>query len=169
MDARIAIQNLLTNLEDLAKLYRRLLDVVRKERDLLVSADLAALDLNNQEKEQLIGKTKLADLLRLKLAAEAAAAVGADSASPRLLEIAAKTTGPEADRLRSLHGALETLITRVSELNRDNETYARKALDTLNGAMNDIKDSLSGKKTYGGKGHYKQGPQVSGNFVSKEA
>lgn len=169
MDARIAIQKLLTTLEELAKHYGQLLDVVRKERDLLLTADLEALALNNEEKEILIGKTKLADQLRLKVAAEAARAVGADAANPRLLEIAAKAQGPEADRLRGLHGALETLIARVSEINRDNEIYARKALDTLNGAMNNIKDSLSGKKTYGGKGQYKQGPQVAGNFVSKEA
>jgi hypothetical protein len=39
----------------------------------------------------------------------------------------------------------------------------------LNGTMNDIKESLSGSKTYEKKGQYKTGPEHTGNFVSKEA
>ena len=65
--------------------------------------------------------------------------------------------------------ALDILIKRITDINKENEEYASSALATVNGALGNIKDSLSGKKTYGGKGQVKQGPQVSGNFVSKEA
>lgn len=163
------IQNLVTNLEELTTLYRQLLEVVRKERDLLISADLRGLDENNALKDTLIMKVRLADQLRLKRAEEAAASVGADRQSPRLLEIARLLGGPEADRLRVLHGALETLLRRIADLNKGNEEYANSALKTLSGAMNEIKGTLSGKKTYERKGNYKLGPETTGNFVSKEA
>lgn len=171
MDAAQAqiIQNLVTNLEELTTLYRQLLEVVRKERDLLIAADLQGLDENNSLKDSLIMKVRLADQLRLKRAEEAAAGVGADPRNPRLLEIARRLGGPEADRLRVLHGTLDTLLRRIADLNKDNEEYANSALKTLRGAMDEIKGTLSGKKTYERKGNYKLGPETTGNFVSKEA
>ncbi|HRO67521.1 MAG TPA: flagellar protein FlgN [Pseudobdellovibrionaceae bacterium] len=171
MDAAQAqiIQNLVTNLEELTTLYRQLLEVVRKERDLLIAADLRGLDENNSLKDSLIMKVRLADQLRLKRAEEAAAGVGADPRNPRLLEIARRLGGPEADRLRVLHGTLDTLLRRIADLNKDNEEYANSALKTLRGAMDEIKGTLSGKKTYERKGNYKLGPETTGNFVSKEA
>lgn len=163
------LDRLITNLEELTKLYRQLLEVVRKERELLISADIAELEKNNSLKDSLIMKVRLADQLRIKRAEEAAEAVGADARNPRLLEIARRVDGAQGDRLRVLHASLETLLTRIAEINRGNEEYAQSALRTLNGAMNDIKETLTGKKTYERKGTYKLGPETTGNFVSKEA
>lgn len=163
------LQRLIGNLEDLVTIYRQLLECVRKERDLLVNADLPNLELNNQDKDSLVMKVRLADTLRQKLAGECAAQFGADAQSPRLLEIAQKCGGPLGERLRQLHGTLETLVRRVVEINRENETYATTALKNLNGALTEIKETLSGKKTYERRGQYKLGPETTGNFVRKEA
>lgn len=164
-----ALQRLTANLEDLVTIYRQLLECVRKERELLVGADLVALELNNQEKDSLIMKARLADALRQKLASECASHAGADAQNPRLLEIAQKRGGPHGDRLRQLHATLETLVKRLVELNRENEAYATTALKNLNGALTEIKETLSGKKTYERRGQYKLGPETTGNFVRKEA
>ena len=170
MDVRDqASQNLISSLEELTKLYRQLLEVVRKEREILLSANLDELLACNESKETLLMKIKMADLLRAKHAEELAAVVGADKNDPRLLEIAKKAGGALGDRLRAIHGALELVIQRTMELNRDNETYVQSALQTLRGAMGDIKETLGGKKTYGRKGTYKPGPDQTSNFVSKEA
>lgn len=170
MDATVerSYQKLLSNLEDLIKLYRTLLDTVRKEREIYVKADLKDLHDINQSKETLLMKIKMVDTLRLKHAQELATMIGADSENPRLLDLAKHLAGPQGDRLRSLHSALDILLKRLTEINKENEQYAQKALKTLNGAMNDIKDTLSGKKTYEKKGHMKSGPDTSGNFVRKE-
>lgn len=165
-----AFQKLEANLEELTKIYRALLDIVRKEKDLLVKADLPALDESNKLKEDLLFKLRAQDALRARYAMDLATMVGADAENPRLLELAQKLAGnPAADRLRTQHSALDVLIKRITDINKENEEYAKSALGTLNGALNDVKDSLAGKKTYGGKGQYKTGPQVAGNFVSKEA
>lgn len=162
-------QKLQGNLEDLVKLYRSLLDVVRKEKEIYIKADLNELHEINQSKEAVLMKIKMVDTLRVKHAHELATAVGADTENPRLLDIAKYMKGETADRLRGLHSALDILLKRLTEINKENEEYAQKALKTLNGAMNNIKDTLSGKKTYEKKGQMKIGPDHAGNFVRKEA
>ncbi len=171
MDAPIerAYTKLVSNLEDLTKLYRQLLDFVRKEKQILLDAKLDNLQENNLQKDQVLMKIKLADTLRGKHAQELALMVKADVENPRLLEIAQKISGPAGDRLRTLHATLDMIIKRLTDLNKENEAYAQSALSTLNGTMNDIKESLSGSKTYEKKGQYKTGPEQTGNFVSKEA
>lgn len=172
MDATVerAFHKLEANLEELTKIYRSLLDIVRKEKEILIRADRDALDESNKLKEELLFKLRAQDSLRSRYAMDLATMVGADVENPRLLELAQKLAGtPAADRLRTQHAALDILIKRITDINRDNEEYAKSALSTLNGALDEIKDTLSGKKTYGGKGQYKTGPQVAGNFVSKEA
>lgn len=172
MDATVerAFQKLEGNLEELTKIYRSLLDIVRKEKENLLKADRDALEESNKLKEDILFRLRGQDALRSRYATELASMVGADSENPRLLELAQKLAGTRAaDRLRNQHAALDILIKRITDINKENEEYAKSALGTLSGALNDIKDTLSGKKTYGGKGQYKTGPQVSGNFVSKEA
>lgn len=164
-----AYQKLSTNLEDLIKNYRSLLDLVRKEKDLLISAEIEKLIESNKNKEALLYRLKGLDSGRERYAQEFAHLLGADVKSPRLLEIAQKVGGPTGDKLRNIHSTLDILIKRVSELNKENETYAQSALQNLNGAVGNIKETLSGKKTYEKKGKMAYGPEKSGNFVSKEA
>ncbi len=170
MDALVerAYLKLKGNLEDLTKLYRTLLDTVRKEKEIYLKADLKELHEINQGKETLLMKIKMVDTLRIKHAQELAVQIGADSENPRLLDIAKYLQGEAADRLRGLHAALDLLLKRLTEINKENEEYAQKALSTLNGAMTNIKETLSGKKTYEKKGQMKSGPDQAGNFVRKE-
>lgn len=163
-----AYSKLLHSLEDLTKLYRSLLDIVRKEKDLLLAASAEQLQENNHAKESIIYKIRTIDGARERYAKEFAYLIGGDVAQPRLLELAKIVQGSEADRLRSIHSTLELLVRRTSELNRENEIYAQSALNTLNGAIEEIKGTLSGKKTYARKGTMATGPDQAGNFVSKE-
>ncbi len=171
MDAarETTFQRLQSNLDGLAAIYRQLLDVVYKERELLISADLDQLRQNTESKEAILQKARFADTVRVRIAEEMAAEVGANAQDPRLLEISDKLGGEKGAQLRRQHQILESLIRKVTQANLENEEYTKSALRNLDGAMNNLKESISGKKTYGGKGRYKMGPEVSGNFVSKEA
>lgn len=163
-----SFQRLVANLEEMTKLYRQLLDLVRKEKQLLIDADMDKLQENNEIKEGLLFKIKSLDGLRTRYAAELASLVHADHENPRLLDIARNLGGPEADRLRVIHSALDLLIQRLSALNKENEAVAQSALRNLTGALGNIKDTLSGKKTYGARGQVQRGPEQAGHFVSKE-
>jgi flagellar biosynthesis/type III secretory pathway chaperone len=171
MDATVdrSFEKLILNLDDLVGLYRQLLDLARKEKQYLIDADTERILEVNTQKDAVLQKVKLADTLRYKHAKELCLKIGADNENPRLLEIAQRLHGPKGDKLHNFHSTLEMIIKRIVEINKENEELAQKAINTLNGTMNNIKETLSGKKTYEKKGTYKAGPESSGNFVSKEA
>jgi len=162
-------ENLVTNLDELVKQYRLLLDCVRKEKDLLISTDLEKINENTALKEQIIFKIRSLDGLRVNYATELANLLGADSENVRLLELAQKMGGAQGDKLRLFHSTLELIIKRLSDLNAENAKYAESALKNIDTAMNGFKDTLMGQKTYQNKGKYQQGPDKSGHLVSKEA
>ncbi|OFZ31634.1 MAG: hypothetical protein A2622_03385 [Bdellovibrionales bacterium RIFCSPHIGHO2_01_FULL_40_29] len=160
---------LVKNLEDLTKQYRMLLDCVRKEKEFLIQSNLEKLNENNVLKEQLLMRIRSLDGLRVNYAAELAQIVGADAVQPRLLDISKRIGGGEGDRLRSIHSTLEIVTTRLVQINKDNATYAESGIQTIGNAMENLKETLMGQKTYKKKGGYQQGPDKSGHFVSKEA
>lgn len=161
--------HLLANLEELTRLYRVLLDLLVKEKDHLIQVHLENIQETNQSKEVLLHKIRLADAEREKQAIELTKIIGGDIRQPRLLEIAKKMKSDEAEKLKSIHTALDLLLRQITEQNQENEKYAMSALNTFNGAMGDIKETLVGKKTYGKQGVMTEGSEKSGNFVSKEA
>jgi len=171
MDATVdrSFEKLILNLDDLVGLYRQLLDLARKEKQYLIDADTERILEVNTQKDVVLQKVKLADTLRFKHAKELCLKIGADNENPRLLEIAQRLHGPKGDKLHNFHSTLEMVIKRIIEINKENEELAQKAINTLSGTMNNIRETLSGKKTYEKKGTYKAGPESSGNFVSKEA
>lgn len=165
-----AYEKLIQNLDEIVKQYRLLLDSVRKEKELLIKSDIAQLNENNERKEQFIAKIKSLDDNRLMFASDLAQAIGADHLEPRLLQLAQKMGGAEGDRLRTMHSTLELLITRLMTLNKENAVYAESALKTVNSALANIKDTITGgQKTYQKKGQYQQGSDQSGHLISKEA
>jgi len=163
-------EKLVGNLEEMTKHYRTLLDSVRKEKELLITTDIEKLNDNNILKEQTLYKIRSLDGLRFNYASELAQVVGADHREPRLLEIAQKIGGAEADRLRNFHSALELITKRLVELNKENATYAESALQTVHAAMDNIKDTFMGnQKTYKKKGTMQQGADKAGHLVRREA
>lgn len=173
MDASQELQQayfkLSINLEELIKLYRTLWDTLKKEKDFLVAADIPKLEEVNAEKESLLLKIRAVDSVRERLAKDLGMLLKVSSQNPRLLEMAAAIQGERADRLRNYHSTLDLLLQRLSAQNKENEEYTNAALQNLNGALGNIKETLAGKKTYEKKGRLKSGSENSGNFVSKEA
>ena len=162
-----AYKNLEEVLEDEIKVYRALLDLVRREKEVLISAKIEELDENNRSKEAMILKIRALERQREKAAREMALDVGANSENPRLLEIASKILDPEAGRLRSIHSTLDLLIKRIKDFNEGNETLIQNSLKAVNGALGAIRETLQPKATYAPSGEVKK-EQVAGHFVSKE-
>lgn len=162
-----AYKKLISNLDEYTKSYRALLDIVRKEKEILISSDLEKLKENNTAKEASLYKMKALDGARERYAKELADSLGTDSVNPRLLDLAQKITGPRGEQLRNVHSALDMLVRRANELNKENEEYAKSALSGLNGALENVKDTLSPKQTYGQRGTMAYGPEKTGNFVRR--
>jgi hypothetical protein len=175
MDAVLAIefQSLSKTLQELNLVYCALFDLLVRERDFLISADVKSLDESNRTKTAILNKLKLLDFERETKAEKFSVLVGVEGHSPRLLEIVKKCQKKghesESKKLLDFHSGLRLIIERVTELNKDNEVYALSGLNALNRALAEVKETLSGKKTYEKKGMLKKGPHQAGNFVSKEA
>lgn len=156
------------NLDQQVKVYRALLEVVRKEREVLVAAQIEQLNENNKAKEAILVKVRSLDSARIKYAHDLALAVGAEATQPRLLEIASKINLTDGDRLRVLHSTLELLVKRLSEINKGNESLVQAALQNVSGAIESIKGTLQAKPTYGKKGALVTSPQNGEHLVSKD-
>lgn len=156
-------------LENLVKVYRSLLETVRREKEILVASKLDELTENNKAKDAILVRIRSIENTRLKCARDLAVAIGADVEQPRLLDIANNCASEWQDRLRNMHSVLELLIRRVSEVNKQNEELVQAALSTITGAMNEIRDGLKPKATYARQGVVASGKAEGGNIVRKEA
>jgi flagellar biosynthesis/type III secretory pathway chaperone len=164
--------DLVDNLENLVKVYRALLDVVRREKEILVASKLDELNENNKSKDAMLVRIRSLENQRMKCARDLAIAVGADIEQPRLLDIATYCNLDWSNRLRNLHSVLDLLIRRVADVNKQNEELVQAALTKITGAMEAIRDGLKPKPAvYGPKGNL--GSQAKSEsqpqIMSKEA
>ncbi|HRK07014.1 MAG TPA: flagellar protein FlgN [Pseudobdellovibrionaceae bacterium] len=155
-------------LDDLVKIYRSLLDVVRREKEILTDSRLDELNENNKSKDALLVRIRTLENSRMKSAREMAQILGGDVDQPRLLELAAKMPGERGDRLRNLHSVLELLVRRVAEVNKQNEELVQSALRHITGAMEAVKEGLAPKSTYEKHGSV-AGRVEGGALVNREA
>lgn len=162
-------ESLISNLEELTKQYRQLLELVRKEKQILIDANVDLINESNFQKEVLIGKINELDVLRVNYAEDLACQLNLPTEEARLLNIARRLGGAYGDKLRSQHAALEIILKRLAEINSENATYADAALRNVSGALESIKETLMGPKTYQNQGKYKQQGTKPTSLVSKEA
>lgn len=161
------IQELVLKLDELTRLYQNLHELLVRERKHLIDANVNELAESNRTKEALLQKIKQVDHERELISQATAQRVGAQE--PRLLAIAEKLPNDKKNQFKSIHEALSLLLSRVAEINRENETYTDSALRNVDGAISELKDLFAGKSVYGKKGQVGTGPEKSGNLVRREA
>lgn len=140
---------LLQNLDDLITSYRHLLEVVRQEKESIANSNLEQMNLHNDNKEVLLMRIKSLDSIRERYAKELANLVQFDADYPRLLELAQRVPFELAEKMRLSHATLDLLIRRLQKLNQHNQVVVESALNTLHGALNELRDALAPTKTYG--------------------
>jgi flagellar biosynthesis/type III secretory pathway chaperone len=145
-------QELIQILEVMTKNYRQLLELVRKEKEILIKAQPEAIQECQNQKEILIKEISELDTKRLEVVQRIARDLNLANDEIRLLEIAKRIPVVLGDKLRSQHAALDLLLKRLSEINKQNEAVAEMALANVNFALNNIKETLMGQKTYQNKG-----------------
>jgi hypothetical protein len=155
------------NLEDLIRVYRHLLGVVRREKEILILAQLNELNENNKAKELTLLKAKELEESRMKIVKDLAIQENLTGVT-KLLDFAREFGGEVGERLRRLHSVLDLLLKRVREHNQMNEKLVKSALENITGAIGSIRDTLKDKPTYKKGGAVTQRPAESGQLVSKE-
>ncbi|MCB0393027.1 MAG: flagellar protein FlgN [Bdellovibrionales bacterium] len=168
MSTELKFNKLVDVLEHEMKVYRALLELVRKEREILISPDIEELNNSNESKEAMVSKLRGLEKERERVSRELAHEVSADAENPRLLEIAQKLELIKGDRLRSIHATLQLLVTRIKEYNKENEILVKSALTNITGAMDAVKQKIAGNKsTYQDKGKIEDKKVDAGRLVSR--
>lgn len=169
MNKQELFDQLVKHLSQLVLVYRHLLDAVRKEKQILLKAELAALQESNKSKEKML--KKISDLEKdwMNVATQIHALMGRDTGEPRLSEIATHFDGIQRDKLLQLRSVLNLLVQRTSAVNRQNESLTQSALSHISGAMKAIKDTLNKNSNYEKKGTRSEpSTKTSGRLMSKE-
>lgn len=156
------------NLDAIIKVYRHLLSLVRKEREILISANLDDLNQNNRAKEAALIRARQLEADRIDVVKDLAYSEGLDP-STKLLDFSRHFGGEIGDRLRQLHSVLDLLLKRVKEFNRQNEVLVNSALAAVTGGMTNIRETISEKRNYKPGGQLQSAQAENGQLVSKEA
>ena len=160
---------LVQSLDQLVTVYRHLLDVVRKENEVLIKADMKEIPEINEAKEKMVLKVRQLDKQWMVSAKELAVELKMETQEPKLLELAAHLTGEEAKKLEQLHSVLNMLVQRIVEYNKKNEILVYAALSHITGAMDSITATLNENPTYKHSGGMEpKNKDASGRLIQKE-
>ena len=145
------------------ELYRRLLEVVSEERDILLEGDHQRLMGTTERKlsicKELVSVQESRRELMLKLSP--------DSENPlKLSDLAMFLPDPQQGPFRALVNKLTRLVERLSDLNEANKSFIEEALDTVEGLLRTITGGGSGA-SYGSKGTRLDGPSLP-RMVARE-
>lgn len=159
-------------LDRLIKVYRLLLETVRKEKEQLIEVNIDELNEINKTKEQSLRKLRTLETERVRIVRALAEELKIQQDEPiRLLDIAGRYAEDDrGEKLRQKHSVLELLVKRVIENNKNNESLAQSALKNVQGAMGAIKETYEEKPTYKRQGEVKSTTSsTAGRLVSREA
>lgn len=156
-------------LDRMVRVYRLLLDSVRKERELLIEVNVSELDINNEAKNAALKKLRRLENERVRVVRLLAEHLNLKDEPVKLLDLAAAVNNNAnlAEGLRKKHAVLELLVQRVIENNKKNENLAQSALKNVSGALDIIRESTQEKPTYERKGAMKNQGQA-GNLVKRQ-
>jgi len=160
-------KDLVQHLGDLVRVYRHLLETTRREKQLLLKADLEALTECTKSKEKMLEKINELDKKWSSTAVQLSLLFGKGAEVPRLIDIATQFDGAQRDKLMQLRSVLNLLVQRISGVNKDNEGLTHSALAHISGAMQAIKQTLNKNSNYEKKGKRSETPETSGRLMSK--
>ncbi|MCJ8275499.1 MAG: flagellar protein FlgN [Bdellovibrionales bacterium] len=167
MRARV---RLVKSLDQLVTVYRHLLEIVRKESEVLQGADLAQIPKVNEAKEKMVLKIRQLDSEWMKSAEELAKKLKLNNSQPTLLELSSNFSGEEKNKLEQLHSVLNMLVQRIAEINKKNEVLVQSALSHITGAMDSITGTLNENPTYKNSGGMEEvNKDAAGRLVQREA
>ena len=163
-------KELIQSLDQLVTVYRHLLDIVRKENEVLIKANMAEIPNINQAKEKLVTKVRELDRKWQGSASKIARQLNLENMQPTLLELSVHVAGEQKIKLEQLHSVLNMLVTRLQELNKKNEVLVHSVLSHITGAMDSITTTLNENPTYKNSGNMESdNKDAQGRLVYKEA
>ena len=165
-----AFKKLIQSLQQLVKVYGRLLDIVEKENQALIKADLNKISIIHATKEKLVSEVQDLDAQWPQWVSRIAQALNVEKENISLLELAPHAPALQRQEIEELHSVLQKLVHPIVEWNQKNEALAQSALSHVAGAMDSITSSLNENPTYKKSGDMEPvNKEAQGRLVSREA
>ena len=110
-----AYKDLVQSLDHLVKVYRHLLDIVRKENEVLTAADMNEIPVINEAKERLVYKVKELESQWQGAANTLGHQLKIKNEQPTLLELSRYFSGDERVKLEQVRSVLTMLVGGIDE------------------------------------------------------
>lgn len=165
------IEELLKNLKHQVTLYKRLVDLCRDERKLLVEVKLKELRDCTYSKEALLDEIQREEFRRTRWVAEAAKLIGMPEKDVTLEIIGDKIAPKEMwEPILSLKNTLLVMLKKCSEMNQENRKLAEAALQDAQRMKRNVLGITSDQpQVYGPKGNMGAIADKSARLLNKEA
>lgn len=161
----------LSDLADLlrteAELYRELLQVMDRERAVMIRSRLDELGPVAAEKQTLIGRLQAAEERRSELIDRLADDVGCEPADLTLSRLARTAPPPHGEALWRCRADLSDLMKRLREENRRCEVLCRQSGELLRASYGVVKGLVANGSVYH-RGGRMQGASINGKLVCDE-
>jgi flagellar biosynthesis/type III secretory pathway chaperone len=122
-----------------SELYRRLLEVLSRERTALLRSRPVEIEACTAEKSDLIGRLSAAERRRAEVVNRLALHMGRPAAEVTLSLLAQSAPEPQSDQLRRARSQLIGLMARIREENRRSEDLCRHIGELLRAAYGVVK------------------------------
>ena len=163
-------KQLIQTLENLVQVYRNLLNIVKKENDVLSSTQFSEIEQINFSKEKLLLKVRELEIQWQKSADLLAQRWRLPNSKPSLLELANHPRATQGPKLKKLRQVLNELIERVFDWNKKNASLIKTTLSHITGAMDSITEFLNENPRYGSQGSMSsENKDAQGRLVQREA
>lgn len=166
------LEELQKNLRHQLTLYRRLVDLLREEKEHIIAIRLKDVRESTYSKEAILDEIHREEFRRRKWVADAAKFLGIPEKDITMEIVAAKLAPPEQyEGLVSLKLTLLHLVKKARDMNQDCRALVESALkDAQQMKRNILGLSSDQAQTYGPKGSMdNNGREQGARFLSKEA
>ncbi|KYZ76482.1 hypothetical protein AXX12_08600 [Anaerosporomusa subterranea] len=158
--------NLISLMAELVAVYRVILEISRKKKQALVSANVEELDQLIKQEENLILQIGKQEMVRNKISLDLAA-VYALPPEEFTLAKAKELGGAEvAAKLQALENELTSIINDLAPLNKMNSELIQQSLNYVNYSLNLLTQNSTGTN-YGAKGTDKSAPRPNALIDAK--
>lgn len=149
--------------------YRKLLDLLHKERDAMIRLSLEEIERCYKLKETIILKLRIMEESRLALIDKVANHLNISRDGITLLTISKIVDAPFSGEFKRCCKSLSSLIHDIAEMNQKNKAFIEDSLDCINDHLTLLNDLINPNPVYLPSGKFDRDNHFSNKILSKEA
>jgi len=149
--------------------YRKLLDLLKRERNAMIRLSLEEIEGCYKLKETIILKLRIMEESRLVLIDKIAGHLKISKEGITLLKISDIVKSPFSEEFKRCRKNLSCLIHDIAQMNRKNKVFIEDSLECINGHLTLLNDLINPNPVYLPSGKFNRENHFSNKILSKEA